>query len=163
MEHPLKRSIAITLVLLAAGGLIACNAQPRAGTAQQESAVVKTSEQPLHALPEGTRWRLAASERPALQVPEAARVILQFGDGTIFGDSGCNRYTAGYTIDHGRITMQPIGATKRGCMGPINAVERAWFEALPTLQWISRDGDALLLRLAAGDTLRFVDAPLETE
>jgi heat shock protein HslJ len=153
----------IVFALLAAGGIAGCVAQPHVGSDPQESAVA-THEQPLRALPAGTRWRLADSQRETLQLPEAARVILQFDDTRIFGDSGCNQYSAGYSIgDDGRITMQAIAATKRGCPGPIGAIERAWFEALHSLQWISRDGDALLLRLADGDALRFVDAPLETE
>lgn len=145
-----------------AGALVACSA-PSRGNSTAEAAV-QARHQPLTSLPDGTRWRLEAAERDALQVPEAERVTLRIAAERLYGDSGCNQYSAGYTIGaDGRIALQPIAATKRGCPGPLGAVERAWFEALRSLQWISRDGDVLRLHLADGDALRFVAAPPETE
>jgi heat shock protein HslJ len=162
-EATMKPIHAVILpALLLVAGLVGCGTQPRAGSIEQESAVAAT-EQPLQVLPAGTRWRLADSEREGLQGPDASRVILQVEAGRLSGDSGCNQYSADYTIADGRISLQAIAATKRGCPGPRGAIERAWFDALRDLQWISRDGDALRLRLADGATLRFVDAPLETE
>jgi heat shock protein HslJ len=159
----IARTIRVAGLLLACTVLPACHANGGADTPPSRAAAVAANETPLTVLPAGTRWRLAHSEREALSLPEAARVTLQIDAGRLSGDSSCNQYSAGYTLQEGRITLQPIVATKRGCMAPVDAIERAWFEALRSLQWISRDGDALLLRLAAGDALRFVPAPPATE
>ncbi len=164
----MRTSMFFTMPILALA-LAACGTQPMAGSDDRqhadhkEAATVQSTEQPLSVLPTGTRWRLAESTRPSLQLPEAAQVTLAFDDGRMQGDSGCNQYVAGYSIADGRIAMEPVAATKRGCPGPRSEVERAWFEALHGLQWVSRDGDALLLRLAEGDMLRFVPFPLETQ
>lgn len=162
----IRRSIRSAGLLLACTLLPACHANGGADTATTttaEAASVAATEKPLTVLPAGTHWRLAHSERAMLSLPEASRVTLQIDDGRLSGNSSCNQYSAGYTLQDGRITLQPISATKRGCMDPVGAIERAWFEALQSLQWISRDGDALVLRLAAGDALRFVAAPPATE
>lgn len=158
------RSIRGAGLLLGCILLPACHANGGADSAtSSEPASVTATEKPLTTLPAGTHWRLAHSERETLSLPEAARVTLQIDEGRLSGNSSCNQYSAGYTLQDGRITLQPIAATKRGCIGPPSAIEAAWFEALQSLQWISLDGDALVLRLGAGDALRFVPAPPATE
>jgi heat shock protein HslJ len=161
----IPRPLRIAGLLAACTMLSACHANGGADapTTTSEAASVAATETPLTALPTGTHWRLALSERETLSLPDAARVTLQIDEGRLSGNSSCNQYSAGYTLQHGRITLQPIAATKRGCIGAPSAIEAAWFEALQSLQWISRDGDALVLRLAAGDALRFVPAPPATE
>jgi heat shock protein HslJ len=166
-EQMMRTSVFLSTPILVLA-LAACGTQPMAGSGDssyddsQEATTVQAIDQPLTELPNGTRWRLAESTRPSLQLPEATQVTIAFDDGRMHGDSGCNQYAAGYSLADGRIAMEPVAATKRGCPGARSEVERAWFEALQSLQWVSRDGDALLLRLAEGDAIRFVPYPLET-
>jgi heat shock protein HslJ len=39
-------------------------------------------------------------------------------DGTVFGDSGCNRFTGGYTVKGDRITIGPLASTMMACPQP---------------------------------------------
>lgn len=158
---------AALLALLFAAALPACAAQPDAADSQAAAgAPVTTStadhSEPLRALPTGTRWRLAGSEREALSLADAGGVTLRIEQDRLYGDSGCNQYSAGYQVDpSGNITVEPVVSTKRGCPGDVGTIENAWYEALGQLQSIRRAGDDLLLVLAPGDTLRFVPAPPE--
>ncbi len=159
-SNPILRPIMLS-VLVAANGLSGC-ASAVHGT--QSNMEASRMSEPLTVLPAGTRWRLLESKREALRHPDAARVILQIDDGRLYGDSGCNRYSAGYAIDPaGQITLQPLVSTKRGCVGAAGTIEKHYYEALQSLQSIHHDGDALSLQLADGDALRFVAAPPETE
>jgi heat shock protein HslJ len=39
-------------------------------------------------------------------------------DGKVFGDSGCNRFTGGYTVKGDRITIGPLASTMMACPQP---------------------------------------------
>jgi heat shock protein HslJ len=39
-------------------------------------------------------------------------------DGKVFGDSGCNRFTGGYTTKGGHITIGPLASTLMACPDP---------------------------------------------
>ena len=157
--HSMLLRLALLLALTA--GLPACAA--RTATAMADDMPEATAaEQPLLALPVGTRWRLAGSERDVLQVDDAARVTLRVEDGRLFGDSGCNQYSVGVQLDAvGLLTMDPVVSTKRGCIGPAGDIEKAYYEALGNASWFTRDGDTLVLWLHTGDSLRFAPAPPE--
>ncbi len=113
----------------------------------------------LSVLPEGSAWALAGSDVPGLGVDAAARITLQVADGRLAGNSGCNGFSAAYTLQGGRLALGPVMATKRGCLGPEAEVERALFGALPLLREARMAGDALVLRGEGGIELRFAPAP----
>jgi heat shock protein HslJ len=117
----------------------------------------------LSALPDGTRWQLQDASIPALRVPEAGEVSLHIEAGRLHGNSGCNQYSAGYRFEADRVVLEPVAATKRGCIGPGATIEPAFFAALRQLQGFSRDGDLLVMRLADGGHLTFRPSPLATE
>jgi heat shock protein HslJ len=117
----------------------------------------------LAALPEGTRWHLHDSSLDALKLPEAREVTLHIEAGRLHGNSGCNQYSAGYRFEAGRFVLEPVAATKRGCLGPGGAIEQAYFAALRQLQGFGRRGEALVMQLADGGHLEFHPSPLATE
>jgi heat shock protein HslJ len=162
--HSFSLSASSMLLPVAALLLASCTASGPAASGSAEETATVAVQTPLLEMPTGVRYRLAGSERAPLQLPQAVQVTLAFDEERLHGDSSCNRYMAGYSIaEDGRITLQPIATTKRGCPDARSEIERAWYEALRSVQWIHRDGDDLVLQLAAGDTLRFVEAPPETE
>jgi heat shock protein HslJ len=117
----------------------------------------------LTALPDGTRWQLQAASIDALQVPEASEVTLNVDAQRIHGNSGCNQYSAGYRFEAGGFVLDPVAATKRGCLGPGGTIEQAFFAALRQVQGFAREGDALVMRLADGGRLVFHPVTPATE
>jgi heat shock protein HslJ len=117
----------------------------------------------LTALPDGTRWQLQDTSIATLQTPEASEVTLNIEAGRLHGNSGCNQYSAGFRFEGERVVLEPVAATKRGCIGPAGTIESAFFAALRQLQGFSRDGDLLVMRLADGGHLSFRPSPLATK
>ena len=104
----------------------------------------------------GSRWRL----KSGLAGVDADAVTITLGfEGTeaISGSGGCNQYRAELEIGvDGALRIGPAMATKRGCMGPANAAEPRWFEALEQVRSIVREGERVLLGLADGTTMVMV-------
>ena len=119
-------------------------------------AACATTASPPPAL-EGTRWRLTSADGGPLALPEAQQVTAEFSADRIAGYGGCNQYSGSYTREGDTLTIAPVVATKRGCMGPGNEIEQAWFALLAEPVQVARDGDALVLR-GGGAVLRFVPA-----
>ncbi len=70
-------------------------------------------------------------------------------DGSLSGSAGCNRYTATYTADAGKLTITPPASTKKFCSEPadVMAQEAAFLAALPTATSYQLSGKTLdLLR-----------------
>lgn len=103
-------------------------------------------------------WTLSDGGRDALKTGAAAEITLEIADGQASGFGGCNRYNTSVAVDGTTVTFGPIAATKRGCPGDAGATEVAYFEALSTAQSATFDGDALVLQLADGSTLRYARA-----
>ncbi len=118
---------------------------------------------PLTALPEGSAWALSGSDVAGLDVEAAGRVTLQVEDGRLAGNSGCNGFSAAYTLVDGRLSLGPVMATKRACLGPEADVERALFAALAQLNEARLVEGSLVLRGADGSELRFAPAPAESQ
>lgn len=100
---------------------------------------------------EGVPWVL----RAGVEVDgwEAVAPTATFADGTVAGSSGCNRYTASYTVDGDALTLGPIASTRMACQPPADAVEHAYFAALEQVAGWRLDGDELALLDADGDEL----------
>jgi heat shock protein HslJ len=79
-----------------------------------------------------------------------------FSDGRVAGSTGCNRFTATYTLDGDALAIDDAATTRMACQAPADAVEQAFVAALRRVEkWTLADG-ALALTDAAGDeVLRF--------
>ena len=82
-----------------------------------------------------------------------------FTDDTVGGSTGCNRFTAKYTVDGDAMDIGEIASTRMACPPPVDAVERAYLAALGRVTAWHLDGSDLVL---ADDDhtelLRYVEA-----
>ena len=67
--------------------------------------------------------------------------------GRAAGLTGCNRFTAPYTVDGDVLELGLIASTRMACPPPADAVERVYLAALERVTtWQSEDGELALLR-----------------
>lgn len=79
-----------------------------------------------------------------------------FADGRVAGSTGCNRFTAGYTIDGNALEIGTIAATKMACIPPADEVERAYLAALARVAgWRSAGADLILVDDDGAELLRY--------
>ena len=92
---------------------------------------------------EGVPWVLSSG----LDVEgwEQAAPSVTFEDGTVGGSTGCNRFTASYTVDGDAVEFGMIASTQIACPPPADAVERAYVEALGRVAGWRLDGEELVL------------------
>ncbi len=96
------------------------------------------------------KWRITQLNLDV--VPARTAPVLSFGvDGRVSGTSGCNNFSAEYTLDGNRIALGPIAATKRACEAGLMEQERRFFDILGSLYRASLDGDGLLVLEGTGD------------
>ena len=82
-----------------------------------------------------------------------------FKDGTLGGSTGCNRYTAPYTVDGESLTLGAIASTQMACPPPADEVERGYVDALKQVaQWRMDDAALVLLDDGAAELLRYREA-----
>ena len=100
----------------------------------------------------GKSWRpVQATPQTAIQTaPQAtpAEVRLHFGaDGRLTGSTGCNTLSATYRLDGDFLRIQGVSSTRKACLGPVMAAERALLEVLPrvTRYALSARGELTLL------------------
>lgn len=109
-----------------------------------------------HAWLAGTSWTLTEmGGKPPVASPQPA--TLEFGlDGRVGGSAGCNRYTATYTEDAGRLVIGQGASTRMLCNAPgVMEQEAAYLKTLAGSHTFSRDGDRLVVKTADGGTLVF--------
>lgn len=100
-----------------------------------------------------TLWTLAAVDGQPL--PEDIQITAMFipgeeaNSGTVGGSSGCNSYTAEYTLDGANITVGPIASTLMACPTGLEA-EQSFLEGLAAAESYEIFGDRLLLRTGMG-------------
>lgn len=114
---------------------------------------------------EHTLWTLAAVD--GQPVPEEVQITAMLtpidepNSGNIGGSSGCNSYTAGYTLDASNITLSPILTTLMECPTGMEA-EQSYLQALEAAQTYEILADRLLLTTASGTyTFSAYRTPLE--
>jgi heat shock protein HslJ len=78
---------------------------------------------------DGTSWTLGSGV-PVPHDMTVPRPTAAFADGRIFGTSGCNRYTGGYTFDDGSFTLGVLATTRMACPPPADEIERSFLAAL---------------------------------
>jgi heat shock protein HslJ len=92
---------------------------------------------------EGVPWIVSAG----LDVAgwESLAPSATFADGTVAGSTGCNRFTARYTLVGDGLEVGPIASTKMACVPPADQVERAYLDALGRVAGWRADGTDLVL------------------
>jgi heat shock protein HslJ len=82
-----------------------------------------------------------------------------FNEETVGGSTGCNRFTAPYTVDGDTLELGTIASTRMACPPPANAVERAYLAALARVANWRLDGAELVLLDGEGaEVLRYLGA-----
>jgi heat shock protein HslJ len=106
---------------------------------------------------EGSMWQLAAID--GAPAADGALVTLLFAeDGSLGGDSGCNRYRSSYSADAdaGTLAIEPVLSTRRACLSEeLSAQEAALLTGLEAADRYSLRPDRLLITTTAGQRLEF--------
>jgi heat shock protein HslJ len=113
-------------------------------SATQIQIQAESTEIPL----EGTPWALQGT------LPETL-ITIQFGNGTLSGNGGCNTYNAGYSStkaagSSNSISVGPITSTQMACPDEIMAQEQSYLASLQTASAYSISGATLTLTTALG-------------
>lgn len=97
---------------------------------------------------EGATWRLtgvAQADGQLQVVPGGVEASATFAKGSVSGSGGCNRYTASYVAEGGKLTIGSAAATMMACPEPQAAVEQALMAALAaTMAYRIADGQLSL-------------------
>jgi heat shock protein HslJ len=153
-------SAGVTRRVLPGAALIAAAALALAGCAGGAS----PSAQPMgEGTPlEGTAWQLTdyvGPEGGTLSVPEEVAASATFTDGKMAGTSGCNQYTAAYTLDGKKLAISGVATTAMACPPIPSALEKAYLAALERVATYAIRGGTLELATAEGTVgLRFAVA-----
>ena len=106
---------------------------------------------------DGTSWTLVSGIHLPQDVP-ITRPTASFAEGSIFGTSGCNRYTGGYTLDDGSFVLGALATTRMACLPPADEIERAFLAALGQVNALRLAETELVFELA-GDAEPLVFEP----
>lgn len=77
----------------------------------------------------GSEWRVTRFGRQAV---ESKAWIAFKSDGRVFGDTGCNRLTGGFTQDGAGISVGPLATTRKACPEPLMRFETQFLAILQT-------------------------------
>lgn len=105
---------------------------------------------------EGPTWQLTAVSDGSgvlTDAPAGVEATALFEEGRVGGSSGCNRYSAGYTLDGASLTIMPGPMTMMACPEPQMTVEQQFMAALAATASHQIDGDQLALLNADGQTV----------
>ena len=73
--------------------------------------------------------------------------------GTVSGNTGCNSFTGGYTVDGATVTIDGnVAATLMACEPDAQALEQQFLTALGNVTTWERSGQQVTLRSASGET-----------
>lgn len=113
----------------------------------------------------GTSWSVTGLlSGNAVSSPIAGtELTVEFGeDGALSGSGGCNRFTGGYSVTDGVLTIGPLASTAMACETPAGVMEQeaAFVTALESATALQRQVTSLTLR-TADDTIAVTLAPGE--
>ncbi len=109
---------------------------------------------------EGTRWQFASAESgPLATLAGAHQVTMEFADGRVYGNAGCNRYFATYVLDGQRLTPEHPGSSMMYCEGEAMQVEAAFLALLEKPLQVEQSRRSLSLQAEDGTLLHFAPAP----
>jgi heat shock protein HslJ/uncharacterized membrane protein len=98
-----------------------------------------------------TDWSIVAIDGAAVSGDNYA---IQFGEGRITGQAGCNRLSGAYTQRGDRLTAGPIMATRMACPGPRMTHERGVMNVLRGPVRIAFPAGDVLVLTGSGGTIR---------
>jgi heat shock protein HslJ len=139
---------AILTVIIAAGVLSACAAEPAAESTGPAEGSAPSAEQP--ATPpnlEGTEWRLIqlGEEEVAPEGPQGEpSLTLDAAAQQVSGTGGCNRFSGSYTLDGAALSFGPLAGTRMMCPEGMD-LELGFLDALARTRSFSVGGEALEL------------------
>ena len=85
-----------------------------------------------------------------------ARPSATFENETVAGSTGCNRFTAGFTIDGASLGIGEIATTRMACAPPADAIERDYLAALGKVAgWRTEDDAIVLVDADEAELLRY--------
>jgi len=132
----------------AGGGSSAPSPSTMAGSTAP-SAAAGASAAAAQAL-EGPRWELTGYVGADGKTVSAIGASATFSSGKVTGNSGCNDYTASYTLAGEKLTIGQVASTTKAC-GPAETVlETAYLAALGKVASYSIAGETLELRTSGG-------------
>ncbi|MEM8657808.1 MAG: META domain-containing protein [Pseudomonadota bacterium] len=104
--------------------------------------------------PVGYRWRVERVE--GLERLGFTKARMRFDeDGTVSGNTGCNRFQAEYSMDGEKLGFSPAALSRRGCQPEIMRRERLFIVALKRTERFRREQDVLrLLDVNGLETMR---------
>lgn len=102
----------------------------------------------------GTHWKLERYGHADALLTPVRDATATFDERTMRGTTGCNRYTAVFTLDGEQFAVSSVATTKMYCAGVMEQ-ERALLDALRSAHSLTRVGDRLTIAYAGG-TLEFV-------
>ena len=103
---------------------------------------------------EGVPWTLTSGVD--VEGWEAHAPSATFVEGTVSGSTGCNRFTAPYTIDGDTLAIGAAARTEMACPAPADAVESAFANALEQVAgWRMEGAELVLAGEDEGELLRF--------
>ena len=71
---------------------------------------------------------------------------------TVAGNSGCNTYSGGYTLNGDQVTIGPLASTMKACSDAIMTQETQFLTALQTPATVETSGGTVTLRDSSGAT-----------
>lgn len=102
----------------------------------------------------GVTWRLAEFvNADGVSASPVAEATLTFEEGRAGGNTGCNSFSAGYTVSGQQLSFQPGVSTMMACAEPIMAQEQALLSQLNEVAAYEIVSGQLHLLDAAGQTL----------
>jgi len=103
---------------------------------------------------EGT-WKLVSYGDPTNQTPAAPDVdtSIEFKDGLVNGNVGCNGFGGNYEVDGDKITFSEVVSTLMFCEGPVGDQETATLNVLHETASFVLDGDTLTLTSGDGSSV----------
>lgn len=102
---------------------------------------------------DGSAWQVAAVNNGTGGLEASAlteALTAEFREGTISGFSGCNTFSAGYTTEDDRITIEAPRATLIGCGPDVAETEARYLTALERSTRFELEATSLTLRDADG-------------
>lgn len=105
---------------------------------------------------EGTSWRLmflTEAKKPQQAVPEDVIITLEFSNGKISGNGGCNRYSGSYSAQSAALQMSNVTSTKMACSAL--AWEDKYFQLIPKSQSYTVTDNTLTVKCGETEELVF--------
>ena len=88
-----------------------------------------------------------------VEIPKGVSPSATFVRGSMAGSTGCNRYSAPYSVDGDKLRMDAIVSTKMACPPALDALERSYLAALDRVERWQVEGDVLSLSDGDGNEL----------